>query len=85
MATETADTLRFAANLAAMVSDVPHAEHELPEGNPPTAGLVTTGQAAQVLGITERAVRQRITRKQLPAKRVGRDWHISTTDLGATA
>jgi excisionase family DNA binding protein len=85
MATETANVLHGAANLAAMVRDVPHAEHELAEGNPPTAGLVTTGQAAQILGITERAVRQRITRKKLPAKRVGRDWHIRTTDLGATA
>jgi len=79
MATETANVLHGAANLAVIT------EHELAEGNPVTAGLVTTGQAAQVLGITERAVRQRITRKKLPAKRVGRDWHISTTDLGATA
>jgi excisionase family DNA binding protein len=85
MATETANALRYAANLSAMVSDVPHAEHELAEGNPSTARLVTTGQAAQVLGITERAVRQRIARKKLSAKRVGRDWHISTTELGATA
>ncbi len=85
MATETSRALRYAANLATMLRRVPHTEHELAQGNPSAGRFVTTGQAAQVLGISERGVRQRIGRKRLPARRVGRDWQISVTDLGETA
>ncbi len=85
MATEASRALRYAANLATMLRRVPHAEHELAQGNPSAGPFVTTGQAAHVLGITERAVRQRIERKRLPARRVGRDWQINVTDLGETA
>ncbi|MGC0271727.1 helix-turn-helix domain-containing protein [Pseudactinotalea sp. Z1739] len=42
---------------------------------------MTTGQAASLLGIGERAVRQAIQRGRLPAVRVGGRWVIEREDL----
>ncbi|RPI70326.1 MAG: DNA-binding protein [Desulfobacteraceae bacterium] len=43
--------------------------------------MLTTPQAASALGVTRGRVLQMITRGQLPAVKVGRDWLIEENDL----
>ena len=43
--------------------------------------MLTTPQAATRLGVTRGRVLQMITRGQLPAVKVGRDWLITEEDL----
>jgi excisionase family DNA binding protein len=47
--------------------------------------LLTTKQAATVLGVTDRRVRAMIVAKQLPAHQLGRDYAIEETSLKAVA
>lgn len=42
---------------------------------------MTTHEAAQVLGLTVRAVQKIITEKRLPSVKVGRDWFLKTEDV----
>ena len=42
---------------------------------------MTTQEAAQVLGLTVRAVQKIITEKRLPSVKVGRDWFLKTEDV----
>ena len=42
---------------------------------------ITTSDAAERLGVTQRAIQQRIQRGTLPAHRVGRTWVIYEEDL----
>jgi len=42
---------------------------------------LTTAQAATALGISRRTVQWLITTGVLPARRLGRDWHIREADL----
>ena len=46
-------------------------------------GLVTISQAAEQLEVTRDAVYNLITRKRLPAERVGSVWLIQQADLDA--
>ena len=43
--------------------------------------LLTTGQAAEVLGMSERGIRKLIDRGRLRSRRVGRNHLISARDL----
>jgi excisionase family DNA binding protein len=43
--------------------------------------MITTKQASNILGISERRVRQLIKSNKLQATRVGRDWVISESSL----
>jgi excisionase family DNA binding protein len=47
--------------------------------------LLTTKQAATVLGVTDRRVRAMIVAKQLPAHQLGRDYAIEEASLKAVA
>jgi excisionase family DNA binding protein len=53
---------------------------ELPSSGP-VPELLTTAQAAQLMGVTARAVTARIERGDLPARRVGREWAITEYDV----
>lgn len=53
---------------------------QLPEVDPPCA-WVGTRQAADRLGITERAVRQAIETRRLPAEQVDGRWRITRDDV----
>jgi excisionase family DNA binding protein len=77
---------RHASAVNALTSGrVPLAEHGIaPETTKPRR-WITTHQAAETLGITDRAVRQRITRGRLQARRQGRDYLIDSLDLKETA
>lgn len=44
---------------------------------------MTTNEAAAKLNLTPQRVWQLIDRGQLPATKVGRDWHVSEGDLAA--
>jgi excisionase family DNA binding protein len=44
-------------------------------------GLLTTKEAADSLGVSERRVRALITDKRLPAEKKGRDYLINEKDL----
>nr|WP_246336869.1 helix-turn-helix domain-containing protein [Flexivirga oryzae] len=72
--------LRYVAAVHDLLAAVPHEEHEL-EATPPTGHALTVKQCAQALGIGTRAVRQRISRGQLPATRIGRDYLIDPHDI----
>lgn len=43
--------------------------------------MLTTNEAAAILGVTPCAIRVAIRRGRLAAKRVGRDWWIKERDL----
>jgi excisionase family DNA binding protein len=43
--------------------------------------MLTTKQAAEELGVSERRIRQLVGTELLPATRVGRDWVIRRGDL----
>ncbi|MBI3425021.1 MAG: helix-turn-helix domain-containing protein [Acidobacteria bacterium] len=43
--------------------------------------LISTNEAAQSLGVTERRVRAMISDGKLPAQRIGRDYVINRSDL----
>jgi excisionase family DNA binding protein len=77
---------RHASAVNALTSGrVPLAEHGMAP-DPALAGRwITTQQAAETLGITDRGVRQRITRGRLQARRQGRDYLIDSLDLKDTA
>jgi len=45
--------------------------------------FITVAEAAEILDITENAVRKRIHRNSLPATKEGRDWRIRIADLEA--
>lgn len=79
IASELVQALRFAIRLAEL-HFVPHAEHEMDSAAGNSAGLTTT-DAAAVLRITERGVRQRIRRGKLRAHRAGKTWLIAPNDL----
>jgi len=64
---------------------VPLTEHTVAPETTVTRRWITTHQAAKALGITDRAVRQRITRGRLQARRQGRDYLIDSLDLKETA
>jgi len=77
---------RHASAINALTSGrVPLAEQGIAPESTATGRWFTTQQAAETLGISDRAVRQRITRGRLPARRQGRDWIIDRTDLKETA
>jgi excisionase family DNA binding protein len=42
---------------------------------------MTTQEAAEVLGLTVRAVQKIITNKQIPAVKIGRDWFVKKEDV----
>lgn len=42
--------------------------------------MLTTTEAADLMGITPRRVRALISAGRLPAKKVGRDWQIRRSD-----
>lgn len=42
---------------------------------------MTTGQAGSLLRVTARRIRGLISEGRLPARKVGRDWVINSTDL----
>lgn len=44
---------------------------------------MTTKEAAALLGISPRRVQALIKSGRLPAKRIGRDWHIKPKDVDA--
>lgn len=54
---------------------------ELFEDQPPT---LTVSAAAKLLGRSNQTVYRWITAQTIPAYRVGKEWHIVTTDLKAT-
>ena len=77
---------RHAARVNALTSGrVPLAEQGIAPETTVTRRWITTHQAAETLGITDRAVRQRITRGRLQARRQGRDYLIDSLDLKETA
>jgi excisionase family DNA binding protein len=45
------------------------------------ASALTTAQAAEKLGITERGVRNLIESGTLPARKLGKQWFIDPADL----
>ncbi len=45
--------------------------------------MLTTRQAADLLGVSPRRVRALIESGKLPARRVGRDWTVKRGDLDA--
>jgi excisionase family DNA binding protein len=45
------------------------------------ASLLSTSEAAQRAGITERGMRKAIERGRLQARRLGRDWFVQADDL----
>lgn len=51
-----------------------------PEATPPSK-WVSTSKAADLLGITDRAVRLAIEEHRLPAEKHGRAWRIARTDI----
>ena len=48
---------------------------------PPSSKWLSTAQAADLLGVSRRGIGQAITRRQLPATRVGRVWRVSRADV----
>jgi excisionase family DNA binding protein len=77
---------RHAARVNAFTSGrVPLAEQRIAPETTAEPRWLTTREAAESLGITDRAVRQRITRGRLPARRQGRDYLIDSLDLKETA
>jgi excisionase family DNA binding protein len=83
------DVVRAARHVSAVNAltsgRVPLAEQGIaPETTEPRR-WITTQQAAETLGITDRGVRQRITRGRLQARRQGRDYLIDSLDLKETA
>jgi excisionase family DNA binding protein len=70
---------------AAAAGFVPPEEQKVAPGEEQAALLtqvwLSTGQAGVALGITRRAVGQAITRRHLPAVRVGRNWRVRATDI----
>ncbi|WP_061269184.1 helix-turn-helix domain-containing protein [Cellulosimicrobium funkei] len=48
---------------------------------PAPSKWVSTSKAADLLGITDRAVRLAIEEERLPAERHGRNWRIARTDI----
>jgi excisionase family DNA binding protein len=77
---------RHASAINALTSGrVPLAEQGIaPETTEPRR-WITTQQAAETLGITDRGVRQRITRGRLQARRQGRDYLIDSLDIKESA
>lgn len=47
--------------------------------------LLTTRQAAKIIGVTPRAVAKRIKAGQLPARKVGKEWAITEYDARCAA
>ena len=47
----------------------------------PMPELLTTRQAAKILGVSARAVTKQISAGQLPARRVGREWVVTEYDV----
>ena len=77
---------RHASAINALTSGrVPLAEQAIAPETTAEPRWVTTREAAEALGITCRAVRRRITRGRLPARRQGRDYLIDSLDLKETA
>ena len=73
--------LRHAAAANQLLQQVPHEEQQLDPSDARPGESLTTKQAGQALGITQRGVRQRIARGQLRATRRGRDYLIDPLDL----
>lgn len=71
---------RFAAQIA-----VPPTELGISEPTSAALEWVSTTEAARVAGISTRGIRQRITRGQLPARRIGREWLVRIDDLRSAA
>lgn len=46
-----------------------------------TTPKLTTTQAAEILNVSQIAIRQHIRRGNLPAVKIGRDWLIAPADL----
>jgi excisionase family DNA binding protein len=77
---------RHASAVNALTSGrVPLAEQGMAPDPARAPRWITTQEAAELLSITDRAVRQRITRGSLPARRQGRDYRIDRIDLKETA
>lgn len=77
---------RHASAVNALTSGrVPLAEQGIARDPTATGRWITTQEAAETLGITDRGVRQRITRGRLPARRQGRDYLIDSLDLKESA
>lgn len=49
------------------------------------ANLLTTYQAAKILGVNDSRIRQLILNGLLPATKLGRDWIVQEKDLGKVA
>lgn len=47
------------------------------------SGWLTTRRASEIAGVTDRAIRDWIANKRLPARRHGHTWRIHRTDLQA--
>ena len=73
--------LRYACTVADILAPVPDTEHNVEGYTGSAEDLVTTADAALVLGISERGVRQRIERGTLRARQAGKQWLIRTDDL----
>ena len=77
---------RHAAAINALTSGrVPLEEQGIDPDTTVTRRWITTQQAAETLGITDRGVRQRITRGRLQARRQGRDYLIDSLDIKESA
>jgi excisionase family DNA binding protein len=44
-------------------------------------GIITTAQAAEILGVSRCRILTFIYQGRLPAKKIGRDWQINEVDL----
>lgn len=76
-----AGALRFAARTADILGSVPPREQVVDATAADAGQWISTAAAAAVAGIGQRAVRQRISRHQLDAQRVGRQWLVRLADL----
>lgn len=89
-----AESLRQAASTAlALIAAAGHEprtilvmttdDFDIRNGLDPVPEDISVAQAAELLGVTPSAVRQRLAAGTLPGRRVGRDWRLPRADIEA--
>lgn len=73
--------VRAGRHVLAIAELVPQPVPNNAEGHPQQSRWITTSQAAQTLGVSERAIRKRIARGSLVARMIGGRWLIDIKEI----
>lgn len=73
--------VRAARQVLAIAELVPEREPQTASTGAPAARWITTKEAADLFGVTERAVRKRITQGSLTARMLGGRWLIDIKEI----